>query len=431
MAPVEDEAVDIRDEKDATIRQLEEELAKLRVSSTPASAPPTPSQPPASLGAASQQSWGQATPSSLGADIERLARDHLANNQQFLQSGSGQQGSYSGPLMSEIRKDSNVKLQTDAIIDALKQTVPVFANTNANMAGINPLSAGFTPSSQAFPGVSPAVTTPASTTVSAASSGIPITTPQAPTHLTPQDNQNLQLLMQSLLGQTPQPVHSGQLGQGAPASGHLGIGPPGGQLGAAFGQFGSVGNQFSAPAGHLGTTGPQLGATGYVLGNGGIGALPQYNPQQQQSVQQQLMSLLHSQPWQGYVQPPQPPQAPQISPNILSALSQLPPDVAAVALGNLQQSLMPNVPQVQSSGLSLPVLGTQPQLQHQFLGAPLQQSHVLGSQLAPQGLLQYGLPHVQPQKPSPASQGMSSMTGATHVCPTSTASTVKWSMLRR
>ena len=417
-APVEDEAVDIKDEKDATIRQLEEELAKLRVSSTPASAPPTPSQPPASLGAASQQSWGQATPSSLGADIERLARDHLANNQQFLQSGSGQQGSYSGPLMSEIRKDSNVKLQTDAIIDALKQTVPVFANTNANMAGINPLSAGFTPSSQAFLGVSPAVTTPASTKVSAASSGIPITTPQAPTHLTPQDNQNLQLLMQSLLGQTPQPVHSGQLGQGAPASGHLGIGPPGGQLGAAFGQFGSVGNQFSAPAGHLGTTGPQLGATGYVLGNGGIGALPQYNSQQQQSVQQQLLSLLHSQPWQGYVQPPQPPQAPQISPNILSALSQLPPDVAAVALGNLQQSLMPNVPQVQSSGLSLPVLGTQPQLQHQFLGAPLQQSHVLGSQLAPQGLLQYGLPHVQPQKPSPASQGMSSMTGVTHVRPT-------------
>ena len=39
-APVEDEAVDIKDEKDATIRQLEEELAKLRVSSAPASAPP-------------------------------------------------------------------------------------------------------------------------------------------------------------------------------------------------------------------------------------------------------------------------------------------------------------------------------------------------------------------------------------------------------
>ena len=107
-APVEDEAVDIKDEKDATIRQLEEELAKLRVSSTPASAPPTPSQPPASLGAASQQSWGQATPSSLGADIERLARDHLTNKQQFLHSGSGQQGSYTGPLMSEIRKDPNV-----------------------------------------------------------------------------------------------------------------------------------------------------------------------------------------------------------------------------------------------------------------------------------------------------------------------------------
>ena len=78
--------------------------------------------------------------------------------------------------------------------------------------------------------------------------------------------------MQSLLGQTPKPVHSGQLGQGTPASVHLGIGQSGGQLGAAFGQFGTVGNQFNAPAG-------QLGATGYVLGNGGIGALPQYHPQ--------------------------------------------------------------------------------------------------------------------------------------------------------
>ena len=124
------------------------------------------------------------------------------------------------PIMSEIIKDPNVKLQTDAIIDALKQTVLVFANTNANMTGFNPLSTHFTPSSDAIPGVSPAVTTPASYTVSAACSGIPITTPQAPTHQnTPQDNQNLQLLMQSLLDQTPLPVHSGQLGQGAPRQG--------------------------------------------------------------------------------------------------------------------------------------------------------------------------------------------------------------------
>ena len=77
--------------------------------------------------------------SSLGADIDnRLTRDHLANNQQILHSGSGQQGSYNGPCMSEIRKDPNVQLQADGIIDALKHTVPVFANTNANMAGINP-----------------------------------------------------------------------------------------------------------------------------------------------------------------------------------------------------------------------------------------------------------------------------------------------------
>ena len=111
VAPIEEEvgSKNIKDEKDETIRQLEEELAKLRVSSTPASSEGTPSQPhpPPTHGAASQQSWGQATPSSLGSDIEKLARDHLAKNQQFLQSGSGQQGSYTGPLMSEIRKYPN------------------------------------------------------------------------------------------------------------------------------------------------------------------------------------------------------------------------------------------------------------------------------------------------------------------------------------
>ena len=398
VAPAEEEDIsgnNIKNEKDATIRQLEEELAKLRVSATPASSAATPSQPqaPPPLGTASQQSWGQATPSSLGSDFEALARDHLAKNQQFLQSGAGQQGSYTGPLMSEIRKDPNVQLQANAFIEALKQNVPVFANTNPSLAGINPLSTQFTTPSQALPGMSPAVTTPASTTVSASSSGIPITTPQA------QENQSLHLLIQSLLSSTPQPVHSGLLGQGAPAGGNLVTGPAGGQLGAAFGQFGP---------------GPQLGAAGYVPGNAGMGLLPQYPPQQPHSVQQQLLALLQPQAWPGYVPPPQPPQTPQISPSILSALSQLPPDAAAAALRNLQ--LMPNVPQVQNPGLSLPGLGAQPQ--HQFLGAPLQQSHVLGSQLPLQGLLQYGLPQVQPQKPSPAIQGMSSMTGVTHVRPT-------------
>ena len=167
VAPAEEEDISgnviKNEEKDATIRQLEEELAKLRVSSTPASSAATPSQlqAPPSLGAASQQSWGQATPSSLGSDIEALARDHLAKNQQFLQSGAVQQGSYTGPLMSEIRRDPNVQLQANAFIEALKQNVPVFANTNPSLAGINPLSAQVTTPSQALP----AVTTPASTTV--------------------------------------------------------------------------------------------------------------------------------------------------------------------------------------------------------------------------------------------------------------------------
>ena len=409
MAPIAEDVVgeNIKDEKDETIRQLEEELSKLRVSSTPVSSAHTPSQTPAPPlhGAASQQSWGQATPSSLGPDIERLARDHLAKNQQFLQSGSGQPGSYTGPLMSEIRKDPNVQFQANAFIDALKQNIPVFANTNQSLNGIHPLSTQCTPSSLTLPGTSPAVTTPASTTVSAASSGIPITTPQVPQHQnTPQQNQSLHLLMQSLLGQTHPPLHNGQLGQGGPGTGGL--------PGAAFGQFGSIGNQFTAQAGHLGPAAPQLGATGYA----GLGPLPQYHPQQPLSVQQQLLSLLQPQPWQGYVPPPQPPQVSQISPSVLSALSQLPPDAAAAALRNLQQSLMHNVPQVPNP--VLPDLGAQPQLQQQFLGALPQQPHVLGAQLAPQGLLQYGLPQVQAQKTSPAIQGMSSMTGVTHVRPT-------------
>ena len=134
----------IKDEKDETIRQLEQELAKLRVSG-PAAPPSTPlgapSLPPASSAASPHQSWGQAAAGILGADVERLARDHLSTNQQFLHSGTNQHGSsYSGPLISEIRKDPNVQMQADAILGAIKQTIPVFATPNApNLAGINPL----------------------------------------------------------------------------------------------------------------------------------------------------------------------------------------------------------------------------------------------------------------------------------------------------
>ena len=402
---------EIKDEKDETIRQLEQELAKLRVSGAPPpSTPLGPSLPPAaSSGTASpHQSWGQATPGTLGADIERLARDHLSTNQQFLQAGPSQHGSYSGPLMSEIRKDPNVQLQADAILDALKQTIPVFTNPNAsNLAGINPLTAQSTP--RTTPGTAPAAATPASNTaVPSASPGLPTSTMQTPS----QDN--LQLLMQALLAQTPRPNHNGQLGLGA-----AGTGTPGNQLGSGFNQLGVAGGQLGVG---------QLGTAGYV----GMNTLPQHQPQHPHVLQQQLLSLLQPQPWQGYVHPAQPPQAPQIPPNLLSALSQLPPDAAAAALNNLQQStlLMPNAPQVQNPGLSLPVLGNQAQLPHQILGPPLHHSYVLGSQPPHhglpqhplhQGLLQYGQaqPPQAPQKPSPASsQGMSSMTGVTHVRPT-------------
>ena len=125
---------EIKDEKDETIRLLEQELAKLRVSGPPAP-PDTPLRPPApptTSTASPHQSWGQTTPGTLGADIERLARDHISTNQQFLQAGTNQQGTYSGPLMADIRKDPNVQFQADAILGAIKQTIPVFSNPSAS-----------------------------------------------------------------------------------------------------------------------------------------------------------------------------------------------------------------------------------------------------------------------------------------------------------
>ena len=411
----ESEIKDEKDEKDATILQLEQELAKLRLSKTPtqppgSSAGPSPSATPSTAQATPQQSSHQATPSSVGAGIEQLAKDHIANNQQFLNSFAGHQGAYNGPLMAEIRKDPNVQMQADAILGALKQSIPVFGQpqctpTPTNVSGINSLLNQTVPLSQTNPGLLTPAATPSTTLSSSGVASLPsssIPSLQVPqlASVPPQDTQLLQLL----LAQAQQSNFGGQPAQGAVGGGRPGFGYAGGQLG-----LGAAGSQLGLVTanGQLGTPFSQLGSSGnlgHPMGN---------QPQYQQSTPQQLHSLLQPQPWQNL------PQTPQISPSILNALCQLPPDAAAAALNNLQQSLMNNVIQVQTPGLTIPVFGTQSQQQPQVYGTH-QQPHGLGAQLPPHGLVQCGPSQIQPPKPppGPANQGMSSMTGVTHVRPT-------------
>ena len=113
-----------------TICQLEQELAKLRLSKTTtvppgSSAGPSPSATQSTAHPTAQQSGHQSTPSSVGAGIEQLAKDHITNNQRFSHSFAKHQGSYNGPLMAEIMKDPNVQIHVDAILGALKQSNPI------------------------------------------------------------------------------------------------------------------------------------------------------------------------------------------------------------------------------------------------------------------------------------------------------------------
>jgi len=87
-----------------------------------------------------QTTWGQSQP--VLPDIEKMVRDHVANNQQHLSQQPAPQGSYSGPNMAEIRKDPNVQAQADLIMNAIKANCPVYGQNqpaNPTLSGINPL----------------------------------------------------------------------------------------------------------------------------------------------------------------------------------------------------------------------------------------------------------------------------------------------------
>ena len=203
------------------------------------------------------------------------------------------------------------------------------------------------------------------------------------------------------------------MGLGQPGAAQLGAGL-GGQLGAAQLSAG-LGGQLGATQHGAGLGGP-LGAAQFVaLGQGSqmpshIGQHPTYGS---------VLGLgQQPQNWYNVAQPQ--PQVPQIPPNILSALSQLPAGAASSAI----QSLIQNVHQVQQPGMSLPVPGNQ-HVQQQIpgLGNLLQQAPVyanppvLGAAQGNHQGLQYGQHQVPQQKPT-TMQGMSSMTGVTHIRPT-------------
>ena len=170
----ESEATD--ESKDATIRKLTEELQRMKLEPNPGSAVPhTPSQaggldtpisnggskvsvPPGTTG----QTWGQkppstpqtmipsTTPGSTQAQtldgIQNMVRDHVASNQQFLNSQVSGHGSYAGPTMAQIRQDSGVQSQADLIMNSVKTACPVFGQnlpgSSTPVPGISTLNQG-------------------------------------------------------------------------------------------------------------------------------------------------------------------------------------------------------------------------------------------------------------------------------------------------
>ena len=156
-------------EKDASIRKLEEQLQKLKleqkaeVTTTPSTPAHTVPHTPQSV--AGPTTWGQMPPnlhqtsqegnlSNLG-DIEKMVRDHVANNQQFLQSQPSSQGQYSGPTIAQIRRDPQVQTQADLIMNQIKNSLPIFGQNipaqNQPLSGISPLGQGAAPHPTALP----------------------------------------------------------------------------------------------------------------------------------------------------------------------------------------------------------------------------------------------------------------------------------------
>ena len=86
------------------------------------------------------------TPTQSLADIQKMVRDHVASNQQFLNSQAPGQGSYTGPTMAQIRQDSGVQSQADLIMNSVNATSPVFGQnlpgSTTSMPGISTLNQG-------------------------------------------------------------------------------------------------------------------------------------------------------------------------------------------------------------------------------------------------------------------------------------------------
>ena len=150
-------------EKDATIKKLEEQLQKLKVEQkvqlSPNPATPAHGVPPTPKSGPGPQLWGQmpsnlqqtpqeGNPTNLG-NIEQMVRDHVANNQQFLQTQSSIPGSYSGPTMAQIRREPQVQTQADLIMNQIKSSLPIFGQNlpvqSSTLSGISPLAQGAAP----------------------------------------------------------------------------------------------------------------------------------------------------------------------------------------------------------------------------------------------------------------------------------------------
>ena len=65
-------------------------------------------------------------PPNLMSGLDMLARQHVADNQQHLLGQTDQQTSYTGPLMSDIRRDRDTQDKVSMVVDALKNISPLF-----------------------------------------------------------------------------------------------------------------------------------------------------------------------------------------------------------------------------------------------------------------------------------------------------------------
>ena len=86
-----------------------------------------------------QAGAGSGTPQVAG--LEKLASEHIAENQPFLEKQEHDK-SYTGPTISSIRQDKPTENKVQQVIDALKHISPVFGQPS-------------TPVSQVLPGISP------------------------------------------------------------------------------------------------------------------------------------------------------------------------------------------------------------------------------------------------------------------------------------